>query len=400
MKAEICKWYRDTLAPVVFMIDDFANVWIDTNGNGVIDHGEDWGFAGRGPGSSLVFLEEKLLKDFPQVKVTFFVPVGIRSGVIENPSISFVSEKINSDPETKAFFRSVGDNPRYEVAYHGTNHGKPGQEARDFIQEWDTFDSLEQAKEVINAGKEIFKEVFNVYPAGGKYCGYVSNRFSDDSIDQSGFLWWCRYSNVGLYECKNCAIGGQDFNPLSNFDVKYFGCANVVDIPTTLNGSLLSGILNPGVYNLKGIAKRILKPFLIKIRLKKLDFLLKNHLVVCIQEHIAPSRVDGMRQKPNIFDDLDSLRMIMQYLRKKRVWYCTCSELAQYVVARDATTIESHSENNFTIRTDSPRAVNTTLTIRIKNDGNGRIIQPDGTEVTVRYQLADIKVMNGVYNLI
>ncbi len=26
MKAEICKWYRDALAPVVFMIDDFGNV--------------------------------------------------------------------------------------------------------------------------------------------------------------------------------------------------------------------------------------------------------------------------------------------------------------------------------------------------------------------------------------
>lgn len=401
MSAKICKWHNDAIAPVIFMIDDFCNVWVDTNGNGVIDPGEDWGYAGRGPGSSLLFLEEKLLKDFPDVKVTFFVPVGIRAGVIKDPSIPFVSNMINCDPGTKAFFRSVGDNPRYEVAYHGTTHGKPGWKTEDFIQEWETFDSLEQAKETIHAGKEIFKEVFGVYPPGGKYCGYVSNSFSDDSIVQSGFSWWCRYGNVYLSEYGNCAIGGKDFNPLTNFDIKYFGSTSVVDIPTTLEGSLFNRILHPGAYNLRGVAKRVLKPLLMKMKLKKLDFLLENNLLVCIQEHIAPSRVDGRRQMPNIYDDLDSLRIIMQYLKQQRVWYCTCSELAQYAAARDATTVEFLSGNSFTVYTGSPRAEGAMLTLKVGDAvKESKIRQPDGTVVPVRNQLADIKVMNGLYALV
>lgn len=400
MKAEICRWYGGAVAPVVLMIDDFCNVWVDTNGNGLIDPGEDWGYAGREQGSSLVFLEEKLLKDFPGVKVTFFVPVGIRAGVVESPAIPFISEMINSDTETKMFFRSVGDDPRYETAYHGTTHGQPGKDTRDFIQEWETYDNLEQAKKAIFAGKEIFKEVFGEYPAGGKYCGYVSNRFSDDSIEQSGFMWWCRYSNVGLHQNKNCTIGGKDINPLTNFDVKYFGAVKVVDIPTTLYGSLFSSVLNPGAYNLKGILKRILKPLLIRKKLKKLDFLLENHLVVCIQEHIAPARVDGRRQMPNIYDDLDSLRMIMQHLRRRQVWYCTCSELARYVTVRDNTKIEFRSGNIFNIRTDLPCAEGGLLTLRINSGMDGKITQPDGTQVKICNQFADIRVMNGTYTVV
>lgn len=384
MRVEICKWYRDAHVPVTLMVDDFCNVWVDTNGNGIIDPGEDWGFAKRGPGSSLVFLEEKILKEFPEVKVTFFVPVGIRSGVIEPPIFPCVSKMINCDAETKAFFKSIGDNPRYEVAYHGTTHGKPGKEAKDFVQEWDTFETLDQAKKSIKAGKEIFKEVFGRYPAGGKYCGYVSNRFSDESIDQSGFAWWCRYSSN---------------SPLTDLDVKYFGNTYVVDIPTTVNGLLLNRIIHPEAHTLKGLLKRILKPLLIKKKLKKIDFLIRNCLVVSIQEHIAYSRVDGKRQMPNIFDDAESIRMILQYLKGQRVWYCTCSELARYVVARDTTDIEVCSEDRFNIRLAPFCVEGVTLTLRINNGYGGKIIQPNGTEVEVVNKLADINVMNGVYAL-
>lgn len=396
MNVEICKWYRDAVAPVVFMVDDFCNVWVDTNGSGSIEPGEDWGYARRGEGSSLVFLEEEILKDFPEVKVTFFLPVGIRSGVIANPTISSVSKMINCDSETKAFFRSVGDDPRYEVAYHGTTHGTPGPEAKGFIQEWDCFESLDQALATIRVGKEIFKEVFGAYPRGGKYCGYVSNRFSDESIDKSGFAWWCRYSNVGLYEYEKCTIGGQDYNPLTNFDVKYFGSSDVVDVPTTLIGGLLTSIFHPGD-NWKGIVKRILRPLLLKMKLRKLDFLLENKLVICIQEHIAPSRVDGRKQMPNIFDDVESLRLILQYLKKGRVWYCTCSELARYVLVRDTVNIDICSENSFSIRSDCLQSEGMTLTLRINKDKLNKILQPDGKEVMILDHLVDIKAMNGLY---
>jgi len=40
---------------------------------------------------------------------------------------------------------------------------------------------------------------------------------------------------------------------------------------------------------------------------------------------------NGKRQSPNIFDDKESLKAIFKYLKKKNVWYCTGSELAEWI---------------------------------------------------------------------
>ena len=56
----------------------------------------------------------------------------------------------------------------------------PGKAAKDFIQEWKSYKSLDEALATINGGKEIYKDDIGVFPDGGKYCGYISNEFSDD----------------------------------------------------------------------------------------------------------------------------------------------------------------------------------------------------------------------------
>ena len=127
MNISICKWYNNAVSPVLLFIDDLANVWVDVNGNGEIDMEEDWGYGKNGENSSFRFLNEAILKDFPYVKTTFFVPVGIRCGMIEAPEIKSISKFINCDEETKAFFKAVNDNEKFEIAYHGTTHGKPGK---------------------------------------------------------------------------------------------------------------------------------------------------------------------------------------------------------------------------------------------------------------------------------
>ena len=45
MQIEVCKWYQNADSPVLFMIDDLANLWVDINGDGKVDLGEDWGYA-------------------------------------------------------------------------------------------------------------------------------------------------------------------------------------------------------------------------------------------------------------------------------------------------------------------------------------------------------------------
>lgn len=335
MKGEVYKWFNNADSPVLFMVDDLANVWVDVNGNGEIDPGEDWGYAKYSENSSFRFLNDVILKNYPYIKVTFFTPVGVRAGMIENPAINSILKMINSDDEAKQFFRSINDNPRYEIAYHGTTHGRVGKTSCDFVQEWETFSCLEEAEDAINKGKEIYIDVFGEYPRGGKYCGYASNEFSDESINNAGFTWWCRYWNGEIIDSPGCRTGGNVRNSLENLDIKVFGSNKVIDIPSTVSGALLTGILNFDMYTIKGIGKKLLKKYLIRRKLEQIDFLLKNKLVISIQEHIAPARDDGRIQMPNIYNDRESLKIIFEYLRDKNVWYCTCSELADYVIFRD-----------------------------------------------------------------
>lgn len=396
MNIEVCKWYNNADSPVLFMIDDLANVWIDTNGNGKIDLGEDWGYAKDGEYSSFNFLNDEILNDYPDVKVTFFTPVGIRVGIIENPSIKSVSKMINCDEETKTFFKYINDNPKYEIAYHGTSHGRVGKTNNDFKQEWELFNTLEEAIETIEKGKEIYKDVFGYYPRGGKYCGYKSNEFSDESIDKTDFLWWSRYWNRGIYENKSCSIGGSDFNKLTNYDVKNFGNSNVIDIPSTLNGGLLTGILN---YNSKTI-RGILKKILIKMKLKQVDYLLRNRLVISIQEHIAPSRDDGGRQTPNIFDDKSSLKCIFNYFKGRNLWYCTGTELAEYVYLRDNVKLIKTCDNRFSINIGIKKNISKDkLTFKIDRYEDFVLNMPNGKVLQMNNNIINIPILPGEYRI-
>ena len=222
--------------------------------------------------------------------------------------------------ETKRFFKSVNDSLKYEIAYHGTTHGKVGNTVYDFKQEWELFNSVQEAIETINKGEEVYKDVFGYYPKGGKYCGYKTNEFSDKSIDMTGFFWWCRFWNKGLVYDKNCIIGGRDLNPITNLDIKTFGENKVIDIPSTLYGGLFTGIFTSNIKTLKGIVKRVLRKYLIKKKLKEIQYLLENKLVISIQEHISPASDGGESQTPNIIDDEKSLKFIFNYLKNKNVF--------------------------------------------------------------------------------
>jgi hypothetical protein len=394
MDIGICKWYRNAAAPVIFMIDDLANVWIDTNGNRKMDPGEDWGYAKNQQNSSYRYLADNFISKYPDIKITFFIPVGVRAGALKNSEIFSVSESIDSDRETIEFFRGIDTNPRCEIAYHGTTHGKVDETTGAFIQEWDTFQSLEQAIEVIQQGKETFKKVFGRYPEGGKYCGYEKGRYGDESIDSTGFTWWCRHWNRGLAAKKQKTNGDR---PETDFDINYFGANEVVDIPSTISGGMFNGILNCKRKSLKGIIKTVLKPYLFRRQYNLLKYLIDNNLVISIQEHMAPSRFNGMRQTPNIFDDAESLRIILNYLRDKNVWYCTCTELAKYVSNRDNVQISSTGQNAFEINHILDKIYNDTkLTLKVGKEIK-HIVLPDKHMAKVNNGIVDIDILKGEY---
>ncbi|HDR5348744.1 hypothetical protein ACTFPA_15895 [Bacillus cereus group sp. MYBK59-1] len=401
MNISVAKWLNNADAPVLFMIDDLANVWVDLDKNGKLALGGDWGFWKNEKNSSFRYLNEVILNEFSEVKVTFFVPVGTRVGMIKNPVLPSVSKKINADEETKKFFREIHEDSRFEIAYHGTTHGEVGETNLDFKQEWELFGDLEEAIRVIEQGKEIYKDAIGLNPYGGKYCGYTSNEFSDSSIDKTGFTWWCRYWNRGIEDEIIPHITGNDTDKKSNFDIKRFGENQVVDIPSTVNGALLTSVLNSNLTTFKGIAKKILKCVLVRKKLKEIDYLVENNLVISIQEHIAPSRDDGRIQTPNIFDDEKSLKTIFKYLKNKNIWYCTGTELAEYVRVRDnIKIIPKTDKDSFEIDFSLEESVSEKIiTLIINMDCVDKIILPNGNRVKVVNQKVNIPITRGVYKL-
>lgn len=322
MKVKVAKWYSGASSPVTFMIDDLANVYIDVNGNNIPDPGEDWGHFRDQENSTFNYLKKNLLDRFPKIKTTFFVPLD-RRPLREDHDYNAHFGPINESPEIEEFFRKIHNNEKFEIAYHGLTHGISGTAETPFVQEWLSYETLDEALNTISKGREMFFEVFKENPVGGKYCGYARNSFSDESIDKSGFYWWCRFWDRVNSEFKD----KQKFMP------RYFGENNVIDIPTTLAGNLF---LVPAINPIKQIVKKIIgkkiitKESIFSKGYKQIDSLLRNRQVISVQEHIAPSRTDGKRQGLNIFDDMESLLEIFSYLSNKNVWYATCSQIAQY----------------------------------------------------------------------
>lgn len=309
-----CKWHNNADSPVVFMVDDLTNAWFDKNENGRLDVGEDWGYGKYHKNSILSFLEEQLLKRFPDVKVTFFTVVGKMSTFSQNSQFTH-SERIDEDRDTITFFNKLYNDKRFEIAYHGLNHGRPGDDNNKFIQEWLCFPSLQAGIDQIKQGMKIYKKVLGKNPAGGKYGGYSSNDFSDDSIDECNFKYWCRnwYPEQSFdIQNRNC------------FELSYFGKNKIVDIPSNIHGFWWTK--------------------------KQITALIKNRQVIAIQEHIAPYRVDGKVQCPNIVDDINRLRKLFRLLLKQNIWYATCSELADYFIAFNDSLIYDVKKNSFRMK--------------------------------------------------
>jgi hypothetical protein len=393
MEIKIAKWYKNANSPVLFMIDDFANVWIDLNNNGKVNLEEDWGHDRNNLNSSFRFLNEEILKFFPEVKITFFTTVGKRSPILKNYNISRFAEPINCNYKIKEFFKSINDNKRFEIAYHGLTHGITGETARDFSQEWVTFSSVEEAINQIEKGKKIYFDTFGKFPKGGKYCGYESNEFSDESIDRTGFLWWCRYWNPKL---KNIPIR-------KRYEIKYFGSNKVIDIPSTFSGSYFTFKRRNSF--IRHIFKNCIRPLWIKRGLALLEYLLRNNCIISIQEHIAPSRVDGKRQTPNIFDDKESLKYIFRFLKNKNVWYATGTEIADYFEARENTKIFFVGKDKFKLKYIG-KLKNPLLTLLINEIDVTEVISPSGKifkSIKHPYKcnnnLINIRVENGYYKL-
>jgi hypothetical protein len=387
------QWYGNAQSPVMFMVDDLANAWIDLNGNGRVEPEEDWGHALDSGTSAFSYLTGDLLRDFHDAKVTFFVPLH-RVPETTDHGLKIYFGPVNASEESSRFFRSIHEHPRFELAYHGISHGISGTKERRFVQEWISYENIDEALATIASGRELFKSVMGEYPSGGKYCGYQRNDFSDESIDRSGFLWWCR------------AVSGAEG------EIAYFGNSRVVDIPTTVNGALFNFAGRPFYIN---ASKRILGRPVVRKRdvvdsgREYIESLLAGRKLISIQEHISPSRTDGKRQMPNIFDDRESLQEILSYLKGKNVWYATGTEVAEYFEAYNATSIKQINDSDFMLSYNGRRLRSGFVTMQFHNLASlAAIRMPDGgtfrDSITPlgggRFMVNEFPLVNGVCSIV
>lgn len=372
------KWLGDAASPVVLMIDDLTNAWHNRQGGPSWEPGGDWGAGGYAQGSALQALETGLLREHPEARVTFFVVAGAISPYTRVP-FSYAAP-MDADEGSRAFFRKLHEDPRYELAYHGFNHGTPGDRTEQFLQEWRGFPSVAAAVEQGRRGLGMFECAIGARPLGGKYGGWDYNEHAEAAVNELGFLWWCR-------DWMPRDISGNV--PSGYYEPSFFGEGPVIALPSTVHGHYWTRA--------------------------QLDRLLRERQVISIEEHIAPVRPDGLVQTPNIIDDMPELRRIYQYLRDRNVWHANCSEIASYVAAREFSFIRDIDAGGFTIdycgRYDrplltlligmpgeSPRAAAPRLTVRAP-DGS---VTPPGDaryDPARRAHVVTVPVMSGRYHV-
>ncbi len=356
MNIKIAKWKDDALSPVIFMVDDIANIVIKQSDSNELQIGEDWGHYGREKNSMWDFLSKNLLDKFPKIKTTLFLVTDKRAPMALGEEHSY-NKSIVEDKKFIEFLNYLHQHKNVELAYHGTTHGKAGIKHEDFLQEWETFDSLEKGLEEIARGKELFKQAVGSYPTGGKYCGYQEGDFGPESIAKSNFKWWA-YHWDGIIWDKNAK------DSRYNYDVEFN--QGVVDIPTTVDASTLSLRIFKRVFT-----RKYLKSLYLYIKERKtierhIESLYQNRQVIAIQEHSSPFRTDGKIQYPNIVSDIDNLNYIFTLLSKKDVWYATCDEVANYFINRSNIKISIEGENSFKLL--SKRLTEAEITITIENN--------------------------------
>jgi hypothetical protein len=318
MEFKIAKWYNNHKAPVNLMIDDLNDIYLE---NYPQKYKNDWGYLCNSKDSAFNFLNENLLKKYPDIKITFFVPYA-KHNVINPNGAKYKRFAVGEREEFSSFLNYLVD-LGHEIAHHGSNHGKykdinnPSTQNGNFIHEWMLFDSIEEGVEVTLKGNEVFNKI-GIKIEGGKFCGYKFKENSLQIIDRCNYLYWCVDSRVN--------------------EIKRFGKNKIIKFPTTFAGNEFVR-LSYKTGNLKKdfikLFTRFLQPLYNKKGYKLLDNLYENEDIISIQEHISPSTSSGLVQSANIVSDIKSLQKIFKHLSTKDIWYATCAEISRYIDIRD-----------------------------------------------------------------
>ncbi len=319
---EVSRWYNNFQAPVVLMIDDLSDAYIDVYDE---SYKNDWGYLCDLKGSAFHFLHSELLSHFPYIKITFFVPY-LRHSVINDNSIYNIKKyALGERSEYREFLLRI-NKQGHEIAHHGSNHGKYINEKdptiyNNWIHEWALFDDVETGVKTTLDGVKKFKEICDIDIVGGKYCGYTARKNSQEIIDKCDFLYWC-----------DKAISGYSENE------RFFGDNNIIAFPTNFSGGSfvrLKFLTGNKQRDRKKKFFKYLQPLYSLYSYIQLYRMYITRHIISIQEHISPSTTSGTVQALNIVTDIKSLKKIFKFLKKLNIWYANCHEIATYIYIRE-----------------------------------------------------------------
>lgn len=319
----LARWYNNYQSPCVLMIDDLSDAYINVY---VESCKNDWGYLCNYEGSSYHFLKKELLALFPYIKITFFVPYLRHNVINENSIFEFKKYSLGERNEYTDFLQYLNEKG-HEIAHHGSNHGKYIEKniqrtVNNWIHEWALFDDVETGVETTLEGVRRFKEICDINIVGGKYCGYISRKNSQEIIDKCNFLYWCERPNFNAAE----------------YSDNFFGKNKIISFPTTVAGNSFVRLSYITGNKQKDRKKRFLKyfqPFYNLFSYIKIYKHYKETNIISVQEHISPSTTSGIVQSANIISDMTSLHKIFSFLQKLSIWYANCEDIAKYIYARE-----------------------------------------------------------------
>lgn len=313
---EKCKWFNNYQTPCCLMIDDLAPVAISRTGE--IGAFNDWGYLMNTPESLYAYMDQWLLKKYPEIRGTIFLPLESHNYIPLNMGYKIIKRDI--DDSFINFLKFLQD--RFEFAFHGIKHCGDEDDNGKIIHEYTNpdIDCLNYSV----AKVELFKETNGIAFLGGKFPGYSYNDYALSLIEKLGCKWWALDANM---------INRRDSNNI----IRYSKNKSYICIPTNVSGDLFRN--SPSLSILRNVKRKLKNKFYLKPE-KYIQYLYETRLPITIQEHYQNQRTDGKRQTPNIYDDIKYLDDLFGYLRRLDIWFATCSEIAHYYDSYNNTRIK------------------------------------------------------------
>lgn len=307
---KIAKWFNNNKAPICLTIDDISDVYIklEVSENKKIMPFFDWGFGLDKDGSLYKFFVDNIIKRNPEMKITFFLPLGIHGFPNCNNGYEIENHGLRREDFLK-FIKSIQNEYKFEIAAHGINHNKyidiRNPEIRDNVIHEMTYIDKNKFKKGMKQIIDSLYQDYDIEIMGGRSPGYENKILKHRDFSKMGLLYW-----------------NFDFSSLKSISPKIID--DLVIIPSNIPGNLFNN--DPTSSTFENILREIRKAY----KFSKLMNIYKSGNPIIIAEHFVFIRTDGRFQSPSIYSDVDSINEIYALFKRSNIWHASCNEIARY----------------------------------------------------------------------